>query len=1517
MSRHALSLIGSGLVVTGLIAGAVGMLVALPEYGATVRSWIGAPLLGRNERVGRLRWLVTPRERNAFLRRMTITADLNDLAVMDGGRTILVVGDNGTLFESVDAGATWRSLAANVEWREVTPPDGQVTPTPPSRPNLRSVAVSLDGSRAIVVGDRGTVLTSDDHGATWTERASGSSVSLDSVAFDSSTEHAIAVGERGTVLISANYGLNWTEVDPDSSGSLRSVAFDPTTGRAIAVASGGTVLTSDDNGLNWIRRFSASSAFPASVAFDPTTPRVIAVGGRSVLTSDDNGDTWTERSSGSSKWLFSVAPNPSTGQVIAVGSNGIVLTSDNNGLTWTEHASGSSEQLTSVAFDASSGRAVAVGQRGIVLTSDDNGATWTERSSGSSGRLSSAAFDATTGRTIAVGWQGTVITSDDNGLTWTERASDSSERLNSVAFDASLGRAVAVGHEGNVFISNDNGVSWTKHASGSSALASVAQYASTGRIVAAGGVHTVFITDDNGTNWTARRTGSLKQIVSLAFDATIGRTIAVGGAGTVLTSDDQGKSWTERDSNSSANLLSVAFDGSRRRAIAVGEAGTVLTSDDQGESWTKRDSNSSANLLSVAFDGSRRRAIAVGEAGTVLTSDDQGESWIKRDSGTSVLLFSVVFDASTGRAIAMHDIGTMLTSADNGVTWSMELLPGRISPAPLAFLGLVLMLAGLLLRYHSPILTLLPLLYRRFVHGEKSDSPDRGQTSPKGIVNSLSSDRPLGRGDVDQLDFDRYVKGLSGLLRNPGTGFPITVAITGEWGSGKSSFMSLLEVDLNREHYFSAWFNAWHDQNEENVLSSLLLAIRKQAVPSIFSRYFFRAFRLRVNLLCSRGIIYVLVPLLLLTAIGYAAWHAFEGPKSWAKTVRPAIQASIGTYEPFYVTDAAIENVCDELEKHGPESSPPAYDCPEHLGKLKSLGAEKILWFNSANLRRAIEALSLPHPEYTIEVEHVLLEHKASVAAPSFPSLFGWFWPDVIGRFWHWLAALFAAVVFIANGMSAFGFTLRRSALAVLSSGAGIVDRAGRHEKLRIDFRNVSKSLDRSVVFIDDLDRCQPGKVVETLEAVNFLVTAGKCAVVMSMDYEQVERCVGLARKELADSEFNAAGREIAETERRAAYARRYLRKIFNVEMPIVDASSHVKNLVEKPESGPSDRSGGSRLGNGLRWIWRFRIWVIWVALVGVGHFVAPHLYDALVPAQQDEVVNRIRTVGGKPVSPRTPGEAEGADVRRDPSQFEPARSPDDVEPATKERTPEGLLERDPTPTPVPQEMASEWTLIAIVGLVFGLFVGLRLVLPRMRARGSPIYVYFANLLQQLLKQPQRQHDSGVFREALAIWLDLVVHDDSTPRTVKMFLNRVRFLAAMLRAQEPDGFNREREVNLVALAALHHVGIDLSSYFSPEHLDTVQHQGASLDTNSESDAGGEEGVRARDARIRVAVEKHARAFGRMADPKDQERSLWPPDRWEIEQFERFSDGIHLSGPSAPASSGSPAPPPGRAKPSPH
>ena len=1465
-------LISSGLIATGLIAASVGALVALPEHGAGLRSWIGAPLPGRHERVGALQWWVTPIERNALARRFTATENLNDFAVMDDGRTIFVVGDNGTLLKSVNAGTTWRSLTDDVKWRDGTSPDdpdGAASESPPSLPTLRSVAASPDGSLAIAVGVLGTVLTSDNNGETWTERASGSSASLTSVAFDASTKRAIAVGMFSTVLTSDNSGETWTERASGSPAWLSSVAFDASTKRAIAVGEDGTVLTTDNNsGETWTERASGSSAWLRSVAFDASTGRAIAVGeDGTILTSDNSGETWTERASGSSAWLRSVAFDASTGRAIAVGQDGTILTSDNSGETWTERASGSSAWLRSVAFDASTRRAIALGLHGTVLTSDNNGETWTERASGSPAWLSSVAFDASTKRAIAVGEDGTVLTSDNNGETWTERASGSLESLFSVAFDASTGRAIAVGEDGTILTSDNSGETWTERASGSlESLFSVAFDASTKRAIAVGMFSTVLTSDNSGETWTEPAPGSLESLRSVAFDASTRRAIAVGLHGTVLTSDNNGETWTKPAFGSSAWLRSVAFDASTKRAIAVGVR-AVLTSDNNGETWTERASGSSASLRSVAFDASTKRAIAVGEDGTVLTSDNNGETWTKRASGSSASLTSVAFDASTKRAIAVGVLGTVITSDDAGATWSIVAQRGRIYPAPLSVLGLLLLsLGGLTLRRYQP------------TYG----SP----ISRNGIIDLFVSDRPLGLGDPDRLGFGRYAQGLSGLLRNRGTGFPITIAITGEWGAGKSSLMRLLEADLERRRWFLAWFNAWHDQNEENVLSSLLQAIRTQAVPRIFSRRSCRAIELRVKLLYSRGLIYVMaivVSIILVATVASPVWRDPGSLPSWKEDVRPAIRASIGTYEPFYVTDATVEAACARLKRHGPKSSERLDDCNQQLGGLKASATGTKVWSNSARLREAIEReLYLPHPGYTVEVETALLDNVAHVAIPSLWTVFGKLWPELMRWLWQWLTAFAAAVVVIANGASAFGFNLRRGASGFLGAAANSVDPAGRHEQLRRDFKNVSRTIGRNlVIFIDDLDRCQPEKVVETLEAVNFLVTAGECAVVMGLDYQRVQDCVGLVRKELAEAEYAAATREGVEAEGRTAYAHQYLKKLVNVEMPLVAERDRVRELITKP--GPPVEKQImldwlSRWSTWLRWWWTWlrglRVWAILVALVAGALFVVPYVHDALVPAEPFEVVGTIQDDKVQPTS---------KDEQQQSTQAGglPAPAQDDVE---RDQTTKPAL--DTTPDVV------FWPVSA--GLLLILILGLLLEFRWLHKRGRlKLWGDIVTSFRRLLSRPDDVQDSPAFEKALEIWSKVVVYDNPTPRTLKRFLNRLRYFAAMLRVENGEDFDWRREANLVALATLHHLNFDFPRTATLGQPDLFQHEGANLGVTQNLGGEEDEAVRARIELIHEACQKHACPGSWVVAPGGGGESPWPPDESEFEQFRKLSGGIHV------------------------
>ncbi|MBQ3164670.1 MAG: hypothetical protein IJC02_09085 [Lachnospiraceae bacterium] len=58
----------------------------------------------------------------------------------------------------------------------------------------------------------------------------------------------------------------------------------------------------------------------------------------------------------------------------------------------------------------------------------------------------------------------------------------------------------------------------------------------------------------------------------------------------------------------------------------------------------------------------------------------------------------------------------------------------------------------------------------------------------------------------DQFDITQYITGLSEFIKECET--PMTIAIQGDWGSGKTSVMNMVKNNLGEE-VISVWFNTW------------------------------------------------------------------------------------------------------------------------------------------------------------------------------------------------------------------------------------------------------------------------------------------------------------------------------------------------------------------------------------------------------------------------------------------------------------------------------------------------------------------------------------------------------------------------------------------------------------------------------------------------------------------------------------------------------------------------------------
>ncbi|WP_431266436.1 KAP family P-loop NTPase fold protein [Roseateles chitinivorans] len=139
------------------------------------------------------------------------------------------------------------------------------------------------------------------------------------------------------------------------------------------------------------------------------------------------------------------------------------------------------------------------------------------------------------------------------------------------------------------------------------------------------------------------------------------------------------------------------------------------------------------------------------------------------------------------------------------------------------------------------------------------------------MADTPATDAALTDPRQDRLNFEPLAAGISRFLRNPATEPPLTLAITGDWGSGKSSLMGLICADLRAHGSRPIWFNAWHHQKEDHLFAALLGALSKQAPPPWLSLDGI-GFRLRLLWLRSRK--HWVFTLLLCTAVtALVTWH--------------------------------------------------------------------------------------------------------------------------------------------------------------------------------------------------------------------------------------------------------------------------------------------------------------------------------------------------------------------------------------------------------------------------------------------------------------------------------------------------------------------------------------------------------------------------------------------------------------------------------------------------------------------
>lgn len=681
------------------------------------------------------------------------------------------------------------------------------------------------------------------------------------------------------------------------------------------------------------------------------------------------------------------------------------------------------------------------------------------------------------------------------------------------------------------------------------------------------------------------------------------------------------------------------------RTLAAGINGVLYLSENGGESWVPT-ATFDAKLYAIDFPFGGDIGWAVGDNGTIINTTDGGHSWSTQPSGVAEPLYQV--DFSDERHGFVVGAGVTLYTRDGGQTWR-DLTTHRIWPAPWYYLSLIIILS--------------------LAWGIHSWLEHNREVTTRSIADVLASDRPLEQSHLDRLGFDQVARSISRFLQNVATEPPLTLALTGPWGTGKSSLMKLLQADLDRGGLRTIWFNAWHHQKEQHLLAALLESIRQRTIPGLWTPAGV-AFRLR--LLRRRGRRYI-----------------------------PATLAVFATL----VAVLGYLNAGDNFDQ------------------------------TIADLVRTAE--SIPK----------LLQSGAKIEGAESP-----------GRLMTISTALIAILLALWRGAAGFG---AKPAKLLDDIGGrfkirNFTDQVGFRHQFAREFADVTAALGhrRLVLLIDDLDRCKNENILEMLEAVNFLVSCGPCLIVLGLDIDIIERNVSASFKEFvadlqAEEEEGEEGRARRQGELpiRRRYAKDYLEKLINIEIP-----------VPRPnEEGFIKLMSNEDPFEGLpRWLLNLPKYIKAMTILVLALLLVKPIYNW--------------GQGFYAPIPQTVPEA-------------PAPRAQAVESAEDSR---------------PREVTATSNAKGRNNIVHG-WTWVVQSTPGTRSRSTVLVFLFAlaTILYVaarvwLQHRKERIDDSTEFRTALQRWSALLYLRGSTPRSVKRFLNRLRYIAMRGRQDQHDLTRWER-----------------------------------------------------------------------------------------------------------------------------
>ena len=229
---------------------------------------------------------------------------------------------------------------------------------------------------AVVVGERGHILISNDGGTTWRQAKVPTRSTLTGVWFRDK-KRGWAVGHDEVIVRTTDGGNSWKRVhwDPEAESPFLDVLFVGES-RGFAIGAYGAFFVTVDGGESWDPQpiSEGDDAHLNQIARSATGKLYIAAEAGAIYRSDDDGVAWTKLESPYEGSFFGLLPLEGE-SLLAFGLRGHMLRSDDAGGSWTAIETGTVAMLIA-GVRLPDGTVVIAGLGGVMLVSNDGGRTF-------------------------------------------------------------------------------------------------------------------------------------------------------------------------------------------------------------------------------------------------------------------------------------------------------------------------------------------------------------------------------------------------------------------------------------------------------------------------------------------------------------------------------------------------------------------------------------------------------------------------------------------------------------------------------------------------------------------------------------------------------------------------------------------------------------------------------------------------------------------------------------------------------------------------------------------------------------------------------------------------------------------------------------------------------------------------------------------------------------------------------------------------------------------------------------